>query len=240
MGMRASSAPKLLLALVGALPFFWLSGRVVEALPSSWALFEQSSTQTNEIAVMVALFWCGTLLTALAVGMVLALVARAVGHATIRAVLSPSQAQRFGLLATALVWLAITGYAWSDFSGKSDVEMMAWQLALGVFFNVFNVVWLLLGIRAAASARQLRTAGVFFGASFGTFVGVLGVFLLLALLFNGIDIQPTLPLFGLAYLLVIGIWIVTPALAVVGGAALCAGLLAARGSSGGSSAARDA
>lgn len=238
--MRALSAPKLLLALIGALPVFWLSGHIVEIIqPPSLPLL-QGAAQWNDVAVWLAVFWCATLLSALAVGLVLALAARAVGYATIRAILTPSQAQWFGLLATALVWLAVTGLAWSDFSGKDRVIVIAWYLALGLFFDLFNVLWLLLGIRAAASVRQLRTAGMFFGAAFGTFTGALGLLTLLAMLLNGIDIQPTLPLFGLIYFIMISALVLPPALAVLGGAALCAGVLTARASRSDSSSGGDA
>jgi hypothetical protein len=235
-GMRSLTVPKLCVASIAAVPFFWLSAHLLLLTPPPWALIRHAVVPTSEEVFAIAMFWCGTLLTALAVGMLLALAARAVGLATIRTVLTPPQAQRFGLLATSLVWLALTGYAWATYSGKSELEVAAWYLALGVFFNVFNVVFLLLGIRAAASVRQLRTAGTFFAASFGSFVGTLGVIVLLAVLFNGIDIQPTLPLFGLLYLLVVGLLVLPPALAIVAGAALCSGVLAARATGDGSSA----
>lgn len=237
--MRLVSALKLLVVLIGALPVFWVIGRLASQLRSPLAVLGDGAAQWNEIALVLALFWCGTLLSALIVGFVIALAARAVGHAAIRRILTPSQAQWFGLLASALVWLSLTGFAWSNFSGMSDIVVAAWYVSLGVFVNLFNVVWLLLGIRAASAVNQLRAAGVFFGAAVGTFCSAIGLLTLLAVLLNGIDIQPTLPLFGLLYLLLVALWIVPPALAIVGGSALCSGLLAARASNAGPAAGND-
>ena len=146
-----------------------------------------------------------------------------------RTLLTPSQAQWFGLLSSVLLWVAITGREWSGYSGKSQVMLMAWTIILGIAGQLFNLVWLSLGVRVAAAVDPLKAAGTFFGASVGTFLGGIGALVVLVYLLSGVDLQPTLPLFGLIYFFVITLLVLPPALAVLGGAALGTHFLASRG-----------
>jgi hypothetical protein len=214
--------PKRLAAILIALPLLWLFGHL--DLVQTIGLSNLHLPLQDDPVRQLLIYEAAVLASALVVGYILALCARAVGHDAIRTLLSISQAQLYGLLASAILWVAVTGLNWSVYR-QNEVAAALWYIITGAADGLFGVVWLVLAVRAAASVEPFRSAGILFGAAVATFLSALGAMVVLFIILNNIGAQPSLGLFGLIFLLILGIFAIPPALAVNGSAALWAGVL---------------
>ena len=96
------------------LPVLWDLGQHVPNL-SFQVLALHGAAMQHGVFEQLAVLQATALVSALVVGVVVACVARALGHEAIRTLLRPSQAQLFGLLATSVLWIAFTGLNWASF-----------------------------------------------------------------------------------------------------------------------------
>jgi hypothetical protein len=127
----------------------------------------------------------------------------------------------FGGLAAALLWVSITGLNWAYYNGD-QFGMYAWRIITGAAYDLFVVVWLALGVRAAAAVVPMRVAATLLSGAVSSFFTGIGLLVLILPLLN--DVEPSLPLFGLLIFFVMIIIILPPALLTAGMAALFAGM----------------
>ena len=204
------------------LPVLWLIGHLDPLLPGGLAA-RHTALQYSDL-IMLLVWVASVLLTALVVGYVVALCARAIGYAAIRTLLSESQAQLYGLLASTILWVAITGLNWTHFRGN-EAALLLWYVLAGAANGLFGVVWLVLAGRAAASLEQFRSAAVLFGSAVGSFFVALGALVGLSYLLRNTNPGPELGLYALILLIMMGLLVIPPVLTVAAGAALWGGIL---------------
>jgi hypothetical protein len=141
--------------------------------------------------------------------------------------LSPTQALLAALLATATLWLALTGLTWASYR-QDELLITIWYVITGAAEWLFVAVWLVLAVRAAASIKQFRTALDLFVAAEACFLSALGCLLLLIIFLIDRPGDPSLVLFAVLLLVNVALIAVPPAIAVTAGGALWSGILAAR------------
>ena len=226
MNNRSGSLPWRALLILA--PICWLTGSLMERLPGFVHSFLLLPAQDQYVELLVMLI--GTLVSAAAVGWVLSVISETLGPARLRALLDVRRACLFGALAAALLWVCFTGLIWADFTGE-QFAVYVWRILLGASYDLFVLVWLILGVRAAAARVPMR-AGVTLlsGATTSFFAGVGVLMLILPLLY---DLEPSLPLFGLFVFFVVTILFVPPALLTAGMAAVFAGMRQSKTTSGG-------
>jgi hypothetical protein len=214
------------LAAIVLLPVLWSLGHLAPTASYQLEMPHIGSLQSDALTSILIL-QVTALATALVVGYVAACVARALGREAIRTLLSPSQAQLFGLLATSALWIACTGLSWENFQ-QNEPLTIAWYIITGAAVGLYGAVWLLLAVRAAATVKPFQTMTALAISAEGCFLSALGGLLLLVFYLNGANPEPSLLLFGIAQLLNITLILVPPALAVAAGAALWSGILKSR------------
>ncbi len=213
-------------AVAAMLPALWALGHLAPAVSYSAGVFHAGVLQ-NDVVQTILVLQATAIVTALVVGFVAAFVARALGHQAIRTLITPSQSLIAAGLATAALWVAVTGLNWAAYR-QDELLTQIWYVLTGATQGLFGAVWLLLAVRAASSLRQFNSALNLFAAAEGCFLSALGGFLLLFVILDGSQPDPSLTLFGLILLLSIALIAVPPALALTAGAALWGGILAAR------------
>src|SRR5579871_4253480 len=206
-------------ALLILAPAAWLSGTLLTILAGALRAFLAQPLQDGYAEILVAIL--GTLVSAMAVGIILSLIAGALGATRLRALLDVGHAVSFALLASALLWVSLTGLAWANYT-NDQFAIYTWRVIAGAAYNLFIVVWLVLGVRAAAAVAPLRAAAGLLSAAVGCFLAPIGLLMLILPLLG--DVQPSLPLFGLLVLFGVTILLLSPALLTAGMAALFAGL----------------
>lgn len=215
------------LAVVALIPMLWALGHIAPMLTYNAGAFHAGVLQ-NPVVYILLLLQSVAIVTALVVGFLAAYFARALGHAAIRTLVTPTQAQVYALLATASIWVAFTGLSWASFR-QSDLLIAIWYVLAGAAQGLFGAVWLLLAVRAAASLRKFSSALSLFAAAESCFVTAVGALVLLVIYMDNVHPAPSLALFGLQMLVTILILVVPPAITVTAGAALWSGILASRG-----------
>jgi hypothetical protein len=206
-------------ALLILAPVTWLSGTLLTALGDALRAFLAQPLQDNYAEMLVAVI--GALVSAVAVGIVLSLVADALGAARLRALLDVRHAVSFALLASALLWVSLTGLVWANYTGD-QFATYTWRVIAGAAYNLFVLVWLIVGVRAAAAVVPLRAAASLLSAAVGCVFAPIGLLILILPLLG--DAEPSLPLFGLLVFFGLTILLLPPALLTAGMAALFAGL----------------
>jgi hypothetical protein len=209
-------------AVAALVPILWLLGNV-----SAQGLSMLAAPRYDTLADdgrWLLIIGASMLVSSLVVGFVVAWCARAVGHASIRTLLAPSRAQTFAVLTAILLWLSLTGYFWASFK-QDDLLTAFWYIVLGAAKGVFGAVWLVLASRAAASLRQFRAGVLLLGSALASQAAALGAYIVLMLLFQQAPPEPSLALFGLLTLLLMGSYVLPLALATLGFTAIWGGLL---------------
>lgn len=206
-------------ALLVLAPLAWLSGGLLIALAGIARSLLTQPFQDHAAEWLVALV--GVLTSATAVGLVLALIAGALGLDRLRALLDVRHAVLFGILASSLLWVAFTGMFWASYTGD-EFAFYTWRVIGGVAYDLFVLVWLILGVRAAASLAPLRVAATLLSGAVGCFFTAFGLLIALRPLLE--DQEPSLPLFGLVVWFLLAIFILPPALLTAGMSALFSGL----------------
>jgi hypothetical protein len=213
-------------AAIVLLPVLWALGNLVPNLSYQVLALRGGAMQLG-VFEQIAVLQATALVTALVVGVVVACIARALGHEAIRTLLSPSQAQLFGLLATSVLWIAFTGLNWASFR-QDELLAIVWTIISGAAFALYGAVWLMLAVRAAASLHPLQTAVTLVASAEASFLSALGGALLLLIYLDRSPTEPSLLLFGLVLLLNVALVMVPPALAVAAGSALWSAILTSR------------
>lgn len=207
------------------LPALWLVGRVTQwcfrNLPISRV--EYLGGEGFWLLVIVG----SMIASSMAVGLASAWFARAVGHATIRTLLAPSRAHLFGLLTALMLWLALTGVYWENYR-QDDLLTAVWYILLGAANGMFGVAWFVLAARASSSLRQFRAGVLLLGAAALTLAVAFASYVFLMLLIEQSPPEINLPFFGVLTLLLMGFYVIPPALASAGFAAVWGGLFSLR------------
>lgn len=214
------------LAVIVLLPVLWAFGHLTPVVSYPFQASRFGVLQ-NEALLGILVLQASAFAAALLVGFVVAFFARGLGHAAIRTLLSPAQALLFGILATATLWIAVTGLNWASFRQNEPLTII-WYIITGTAQALFGTVWLMLAVRAAASMRPFQAAANLITAAEGCFCSALGGILLLLVYLQNAQPDPSLALVGVELFLVIALFVVPPAIAVTAGAALWGGVLAAR------------
>jgi hypothetical protein len=214
--------PKRALAILALLQLFWAVGHF-ELDSAVWSHGLEYSLPPD--------FWFWTFVTlgvylasALVAGIVVALCARAVGYEAIRSLVKLPQARLYGFFPFVILWIAVTGLTWSAYL-HNQVAVAAWLVVTGAANTLFIAAWLVLAGRAAASVEEFKTAAIFFGSALGSFFGSIGALLLLIMLLEHTNPQPTLPLIGLILLVQMCRSAIAPVLFILASAAMWAGVL---------------
>ncbi len=200
--------------LAAALGASWFSGALLQSIPDG--ILRQARDQPQDWLLPIAA-------AVVLLGYLLSRVALALGTASIRTLLPPSQARWIAGLLTSLVCITWTGFLWSSLSGNT-VAQIFWQLFAGAAIDLFVLGWLCLALRAAVSTKPLRVgAALLLGGTMFLVASYAGLVALI-LAFERYGWVVNLPIVGLIVALVTGIFLLPPVMLVSGVAALFAGI----------------
>ena len=200
--------------LAGALGASWLSGALLQFVPGSIGHQVRDQPQEWLLPIAAAVILLGYLLSRVSI---------VLGPTSIRSLLPPPQARWIAGLLTSLVCITWTGLLWSSLSGNT-VGQVFWQIFAGAAIDLFVLGWLCLALRAAVSLKPVRAGIVLLGSGVASFVISYAGLIALALAFSRYGWELNLPIVGLLVVLLTGIFLLPPVMAVSGMAAVFTGL----------------
>jgi hypothetical protein len=204
--------------LAAALGASWFSGALLQSIPGS--IVHQVRDQPQEWLLPIAA-------AVILLGYLLSRVSIVLGPSSIRSLLPPPQARWIAGLLTSLVCITWTGLLWSSLSGNT-VGQVFWQIFAGAAIDLFVLGWLCLALRAAVSLKPARAGIVLLGSGVASFVVAYVGLIALVLAFTRYGWELNLPIVGLLVVLLTGIFLLPPVMAVSGMAAVFTGLSGAK------------
>ena len=196
--------------LAAALATSWLSGAVLQSVPGG--ILRQMRDQPLD--------WLMPIVAAVVLlGYLLSRIATVLGPASIRSLLPPPQARWIAGLLTSLVCITWTGLLWSSLSGNA-VGQVFWQIFAGAAIDLFVLGWLCLALRAAVSPKPAKSGLVLLSCGLTSLAASYAGVIILALAFARFGWELNLPIVGLLVVLLTGIFLLPPAMAVAGMAAI--------------------
>ena len=205
------------LASAALLPLFWFSGQLPFVMPTlAHGLFNLSPLEVVE--------WLAPLLFRITViGFALSLLAGALGVESLRTLLTPRQALWTAILASAVLWVAWTGLFWAAVQ-EDEVAVFLWRMLVGASFDLFVLIWLILGTRAAAAVKPLRLGLTLVCSGVSLFWAAWGGLYVFFLILYHYQPEINLPIVGIFVLLLLALLLLPEALVTAGMAALFASL----------------
>ncbi|MGH2408873.1 MAG: hypothetical protein ACRDGS_00755 [Chloroflexota bacterium] len=204
-----------LAAVLGA---SWLTGAGLQAVPGS--MIRQARDQPLDWLLPIAA-------AVVLLGYLLSRVAAVLGPPSIRSLLPPAQARWIAGLLAALVCITWTGLLWSNVL-ENIVATVFWQIFAGAAIDLFVLGWLCLALRAAASTKPAVNGLILLGSALTSLVVSYCGLILLVLAFQRYGWEINLPLVGLLVVLLTGIFLLPPVMAIAGMAAVFTSLTASK------------
>jgi hypothetical protein len=205
--------------LAAVLGIGWLTGAGLHAVPGSMLRQVRDRPLDWLLPIAAAIVLLGYLLSR---------VATVLGPPSIRSLLPPPQARWIAGLLAALVCVTWTGLLWSSVV-ENAVAAIFWQIFAGAAIDLFVLGWLCLALRAAASTKPAISGLLLLGGGLTSLAVSYCGLILLALAYYRYGWEPNLPLVGLLVVLLTGIFLLPPVMAIAGMAAVFTSLAAPKG-----------
>jgi len=197
----------------------WLTGLLLLAAPPMLfrGLDQQPLDWVLPIAAAVVLL-----------GYLISKVASVLGPEALRSLIPAEQARWIAGLLGALVCVTWTGLLWSNYTDNL-VGMIFWQIFAGAAIDLFVLGWLCLSLRAAVSPAPARSGLTLLSGALTSLVASYAGLAVLIEAFLRYGWEPNLGLVGLLVILLTGMFLLPPVLAVSGMAAIFTSLMAGKG-----------
>jgi hypothetical protein len=194
----------------------WLTGLLLLAVPP--VLFHGLDQQPVDWVLPIAA-------AVVLLGYLTSKVASVLGPDALRTLIPAEHGRWIAGLLGALVCVTWTGLLWSSYT-DNVIGMIFWQIFAGAAIDLFVLGWLCLSLRAAVSRTPARSGLTLLSGALTSLVASYAGLAILIEAYLRYGWEPNLALVGLLVILLTGMFLLPPVLAVSGMAAIFTSLTA--------------